>query len=584
MKTRFGILLLLSASLAVSSISVLAQDEVAREDTVIFDFDRTVTDPLNYNPFTPAGNTNRGNGAHQAMWEPLFILNYETGNIDSWLGTDFTPSDTLDVWTLTLRDSVKWSDGEDFNADDVVFTINMLLGDETRTLGDAANMQQWVESVERVDDLTVQFNLTAPNPRFQLDYFSVRVANSVLIMPEHIWAEQDPLTFTFYDEAMGWPIGTGPYTLTSSDTTLFVWDRNDDWWGVDAGFMSLPEPLRLIWRTSTTEDARVQLMSSNDIDVSNSVSLLAYEVIQQANPNVISWADTLPYSWADPCPRQLDINTTVAPWDNADMRRALSLIVDREEIVAFAYEGTTEVSQTLFVQYGAMSPYIDAIVDAGLGVSATADVEAAQALIESAGWVRDGSYYQMDGETLTLNILVNNASTEYTNTVDVLVEQFQNAGIDAAARPVDNGTFWGSAAPTGDYEVAYGWLSCASVNEPWASLNRYTERFVVPVGEPAPGINNTGRWDDEASAAYSALVEQIGTLPLGDPQITELVVEAYQYINANTPIIPLVQAAKLLPYNTTYWTNWPTSTNNFNHPAFWWNSAHQIIHNVTKAG
>lgn len=583
MKLKAGLLILLVGLMALFSLTALAQD-VPREDTLIFDFDRTVTDPFNYNPFTPAGNTNRGNGAHQAMWEPLFILNYETGEIDPWLGESMEVNEALDVWTLTLREGVTWSDGEAFNADDVVFTINMLLGDESVTLIDSANVQQTVESVEKIDDLTIQFNLTAPNPRFQLELFSVRVANSILIMPEHIWADKDPATFTFYDEDMGWPIGTGPYTLTSSDTTRFVWDRNDNWWGAQTGFNNLPEPLRLIWQTTTTEDARVQLMANNEIDIANSVSLLAFEIIQSENPNVITWEDDLPYSWADPCARQLDINTTVAPWDNANMRRALSLIVDREEIVAFAYEGTTASSRTLFVQYGAMEPFINAVESAGYGVPANADVEAAQALIEAEGYTRNGDYYEKDGQRLTLNVLVNNASTEYTNTVEVLVEQFRDAGIDAASRPVDNGTFWGSAAPTGNYEVAYGWLSCASVNEPFASLNRYSTRFLAPVGEPAPGINNTGRWSGEGADAYSAIVQEIGTLPLGDPRIVNLVVEAYSYINAETPIIPLVQATKLLPYNTTYWVGWPTSENNFNHPAFWWNSAHQIIHNVTKAG
>lgn len=583
MKVKAGFLVLVVGLLAVFSMTAMAQD-VAREDTLIFDFDRTVTDPFNYNPFTPAGNTNRGNGAHQAMWEPLFILNYETGSVDPWLGESMQPNETLDVWTLTLRDGVTWSDGEAFNADDVVFTIEMLLSDESATLIDSANVQQAVESVEKIDDLTVQFNLTGPNPRFQLDLFSVRVANSVLIMPEHIWAGQDPATFTFYDEEQGWPIGTGPYTLTSSDPTRFVWDRNDNWWGAQAGLMDLPEPLRLIWRTTTTEDARVELMSDNEIDVANSVSLLAFEVIQSSNPNVIAWQNDLPFAWADPCARQLDINTTVAPWDNPNMRRALSLIVDREEIVAFAYEGTTQVSRTLFTQYGAMEPFIQAVEAAGYGVSATADVEAAQALIEAEGYTLNGDFYEKDGETLSVNILVNNASTEYTNTVEVLVEQFRDAGIDAAARPVDNGTFWGAAAPTGDYEVTYGWLSCGSVNEPWASMNRYSTRFLAPVGERAPGINNTGRWSGESADAYSAIVAEIGTLPLGDPQIVDLVVEAYSYLYEETPIIPLVQASKLLPYNTTYWTGWPTAENNFNHPAFWWNSGHQIIHNVTKAG
>jgi peptide/nickel transport system substrate-binding protein len=63
-----------------------------------------------------------------------------------------------------------------------------------------------------------------------------------------------------------------------------------------------------------------------------------------------------------------------------------------------------------------------------------------------------------------------------------------------------------------------------------------------------------------------------------------MVVEAYQYIWDETPFIPLVQASKLVPFDTTYWTNWPTAENNYNHPATWWFSTHQIILNLKKAG
>src|SRR5690606_3127011 len=218
---RIGLAFLVTLLLGtVVTVGVTAQD-VAREDTVIFDIDdAAVPNPTNSNFRVPG--TNRNQGAHQAMWEPLFILNYETGEIEPYLGTSFEPNETQDVWTLHIREGVKWQDGEDFNADDVVYTIQSLLDDETGTLADAAVMQQWVESIEKIDDLTVQFNLLAPNPRFQLDYFSVRIWGSVIILPEHIWAGQDPYTFTFYDEERGWPIGTGPYKLTSASPTEFI--------------------------------------------------------------------------------------------------------------------------------------------------------------------------------------------------------------------------------------------------------------------------------------------------------------------------------------------------------------------------
>lgn len=73
------ILILLLASTAIQPTRVSAQD-VAREDTVIFDIDDSaVPNPTNFNWMVPG--TNRNQGAHQALWEPLFILNYETGKI-----------------------------------------------------------------------------------------------------------------------------------------------------------------------------------------------------------------------------------------------------------------------------------------------------------------------------------------------------------------------------------------------------------------------------------------------------------------------------------------------------------------------
>ena len=150
--------------------------------------------------------------------------------------------------------------------------------------------------------------------------------------------------------------------------------------------------------------------------------------------------------------------------------------------------------------------------------------------------------------------------------------------------PVENGVFWGEVLPFGAYEMSYSWLSCGSVNEPWASMGRYTVKDVVPVGERSPGFNNTARWDSAAAASYSEIVDKMAGLPLGDPSKPALVAEAYQYLDAEMPFIPLVQSAKLLPMNTTYWTGWPTDANNYNHPFFWWNHTHQILHNLEPAG
>jgi len=566
----------LASALALLATGALAQD-VTREDTVIFDLDRTIKDPRNFNWMTPG--TKRMHGAHQAMWEPLFILNYGTGELDPWLGTAITANDAGDVWTLELRDGVEWSDGEAFDADDVVFTVNLAMSNEEISSREAATVRAQVASVEKIDDLTVRFTLNAPNPRFAVENFGVRIFGSFLIMPQHVWDGQDPATFAFYP-----PIGTGPYTYTSGATNRMIWDLNDGWWGAKTGFMDLPEPKRLIWLESGGAESRAQLMATNQMDAAQNVSVGAYEAIRAQNPNIIAWYDDYPYASADPCARQLEINTTVPPWDNPAMRRAVNHIIDRSQIVNVAVEGATVPSETMFVQYGSMAPYIDAVKAAGHGLSPTADTAAGQALIEAQGYTMgsDG-IYERNSEDLTVRIHVNSASTEYTRTIDVIVEQLNRAGVNASSVPVENGVFWGEVLPFGAYEMSYSWLSCGSVNEPWTSMSRYTVKDVVPVGERSPGFNNTSRWNSEAAAMYSEIVDRMGTMALDDPATPEMVAEAYRYLAEEMPFIPLVQSAKLLPLNTTYWEGWPSSENYYNHPFFWWNHTHQIIHNLVKA-
>ncbi|MDJ0638810.1 MAG: ABC transporter substrate-binding protein [Paracoccaceae bacterium] len=564
-------------ALAVSTGSIWAQD-VAREDTVIFDLDRTIKDPENFNWFTPG--TKRMHGAHQTMWEPLFILNYATGNLDPWLATGFEQNAGSTEFTISLRDGVEWSDGEAFNADDVVFTVNMVKDNEEISSREASTVRAQVASVEKVDDLTVKFALNNANPRFIVENFGVRIFGSFLIMPEHIWNGQDPATFAFNP-----PIGTGPYTFTSATTSRAIWDRNDDWWGAKTGFMDLPAPQRVVFLESGGEESRAQLMATNQMDAAQNVSVGTFEAIKAQNPNVIAWYSDYPYAAADPCARQLEINTTIAPWDDPAMRKAVATIIDRTQIVNVAAEGSTVPSKTMFAQYGSMSPFIDAIVEAGYGLPERGDADAGKAMIEAAGWTMGSNgVYEKDGEELSVDIHVNSASTEYTRTIDVIVEQLNRAGIKAKAVPVENGVFWGEVLPFGAYEMSYSWLSCGSVNEPWASMGRYTVKDVVPVGERSPGFNNTARWDSDGAAAYSAIVDDMADKALGDPAVPGMVAEAYQYLDAEMPFIPLVQSAKLIPFSNTYWTGWPSADNNYNHPFFWWNHTHQIIHNLEKAG
>jgi peptide/nickel transport system substrate-binding protein len=563
-----------------------AADDV-RAQTVIFDIDGgKVADPTLWNPFVP-GNR-RDHGFHQAILEPLFMLNYQTGEIEPWLGESMTANETQDVWTLKLRQGIEWSDGTPVTAADVTFTYSdLLLGPTGAELGGAWT-QEWVASVEAVDDLTVTFTLTKPNPRFQLDYFSVKIWGGVSIMPKHIWEGQDPLTFKNYDAASSlMPIGTGPYVLTgfNDDGTEFNYERNDNWWGAKTGWKPLPAPKYLKWVWAGPPETRAALMAENQIDSLMDITLGALQAVQAQNPNIVAWYSDLPKAWVpDPCSRTFEFNNEDPVWGDPEMRWAINYVIDRDKIVEIAYESSTFKSRHFFPAY----PPLDAIVDAAIEAGAwnvdelwTVDPAKAAAIIEGKGYVKNGDYYEKDGQQLTLDIVTHEAFIEKQRIAQVVVEQLQAFGINATTRNMA-GAQWGEEFLKGNLQAKMGWQTCGSVNEPWASLDQFNVKWLVPVGERANG--NGWRWQGPDAEAYSALVDEMGTLPLGDPKVQELFNEAMTIWFKNLPVIPVTQAKKIIPFSTTYWTGWPTADDDYIHPPTWWQHTHAIIHALKPAG
>ena len=444
----------------------------------------------------------------------------------------------------------------------------------------AASVAQWTESVEKIDDLTVQFNLTGSNPRYQLDNWSVKIwGDRNAIVPEHIWKDyrDAPLEFTNYDPDKGWPVFTGPYLLHGFTENEWIYVRDDNWWGVAAGFQDLPAPKRLIWTYYGTEETKAAAAINNELDALVNITRGAFEAIQARNPKFIAWQSGPPYAFQDPCPRYLLINNAHPQWSDPVLRKAVNLAIDREQIVAVAYEGTSYPSKSHFVQYGAMEQYISALEDARLTASPTADPDAAKALIESAGWaLNDAGWYEKDGEVLSMEIMTIEEFQELRRIGDVVAEQLRKVGIDSQTRVIG---FWPLLGAMGA-EDAQGttWFLCGGVNEPYVTFTTLSHG-----GEGAEWSNGNERWSGPIWEGFREAVDKLAGLAPGDPAGVPLTVDAYRYLVEDMPNIPLTQSTALLPLNTTYWVNWPTANNPYANPSHWCQHANVILHNLQPA-
>jgi peptide/nickel transport system substrate-binding protein len=313
-------------------------------------------------------------------------------------------------------------------------------------------------------------------------------------------------------------------------------------------------------------------MADNQLDSLMDITLGALQALQTQNPNVIAHFNETPYAWVpDPCSRTFELNHTVEPWNDKDMRWALNYAMDRDEIVNIAYEGSTFKSEHFFPAYPPLNRFVELAKEAGtydVDQLWTHDPEQAKQIIESKGYTMgDDGYYAKDGQQLTLDIATHEAFIEKQRIAQVLVEQFQAIGINASTRN-EAGATWEENFAFGRFEARMGWQTCGSVNEPWNSLDTMNVQWNLPVGERAS--RNQWRWSGAAAEEYSAIVDQIGTLPLGDPQIDELFVQAMDIWFDELPVIPVTQAKKIIPFNNTYWTGWPTAEQNYIHPPTWW--------------
>ncbi|WP_165774773.1 ABC transporter substrate-binding protein [Candidatus Viridilinea mediisalina] len=548
-----------------------------RRRTVIWDVSSgVVANPAQWHPFADDGR--RDKGFHQAMIEPLFILNYESGVIEPWLGERMESNADLDVWTLTLREGIRWSDGVPMSAEDVVFTIELLQAYPELERDFFAGLLYWIETVEQLDERTVRFELVEPNPRFQLDFFSVKVWGSFDVLPKHIWHDKDPLTFTNYDPEQGWPVFTGPYLLESFSDKTFIYVRNDDWWGAAAGFRPLPAPERLIW-TSINFDMGIEV-ATRHLDTLGNVRLDEFQEIVALKPNTITWLDGEPFAWMDPCSRTLSFNTLLPPWDQKELRWAVNHSMDRSQLVREAYDGTTVASRHFFPAYPPLDRYVQLLEQEGLYTTYPLmlhDPARARQLIEAQGWVLgDAGYYEQDGVPLSLTIAAHAASPEMQRVGTLIANGLQEIGVNARMQPLEHPD-WVAHKTNGTFEAMIDWDSCGSINEPWASMGRYHMRWAKPLGTPVTNFNNQVRWSHEG---YSALVDEMAALPLGDPQIEPLFVAASAIWFDELPFIPLLQSKELISFDTTYWQNWPTAVNSYVHPPSWWQSVHIILHNL----
>jgi len=545
---------------------------VTREKTLIIGFEGGPHAAPEQNGLNPGATNSQGH--HQVMIESLYYLNYQSGELIPWLAAG--PAEWNDDYTeavIKLRQGIKWSDGEPFTAEDIVFTIDMLKANPTLSYASAVVD---VTAAEAVDELTLKLTLANPDPRFIVNAFGVRIWGAVRIVPKHIWEGQDPNTFTNFDLEKGWPVWTGPYKLIKATPSEFVFERRADWWAAETGFQTLPAPERIIFVEAGPDERKAAALTANEVDGEPSLRIDTFQDVVSKNPNAIGWTEDGTRAWIDPCPGMLGFNTRIAPWDDAEMRWAINYALPKQKIGDATTGGQGIVSAYNFPAYPALQAWLTENQDLLDQYGPTVyDPAKAKAIFESKGYTMGASgFYEKDGQPLQVDILF---KTEEPILPALIVSAFQEVGIDAAPRALAGAAYF-DARDTGDFEIETHHVACGSVVEPYDELQLLHSRWVKPIGERAS--NNIWGW---TNAEYDTIVEAIQKLEPGAEEEHELFRQALEIRLQELPIISLTQQQRVVPYSTKYWTNWPTAENDYHHPPNWWMNFMMLVVNIQPA-
>lgn len=419
------------------------------------------------------------NGKGSQWWygkvteEGLFRFKVD-GTIEPNVAKGFDVNDDATEYIIYLRKGMKWSDGVEFTAEDVIFFYEEMCKKETfgKSLWDCfkvadTNGNETIAEFEKVDDYTVKVTFQNSKPTFLEE---VAVNGKWLFAPAHWYkeilpdfigeeaAEKKAKEMGYSDVvAMGKETGyyywnvpgrptLRPWIVTAEgpnndcDGEYFVMKRNPYYWKVDEEGQQLPyvDELRFV-RISDPQQALLKVLDgSTDIA---SVGHTDYDVLienqARGGYELIEWSGT---SWAD-LASQLHLNQTVKDekkrelFQNPDFRKALSIAVDREEYTEILSDGFAKGQQA--------SP-----PKGSLGYSeewankwTEYDPEGAKQLLESCGLVMgsDGYYDFADGTDFVLNLQTFSAASDMgaDKSAELLMMYFNKVGIKTTYKPVD---------------------------------------------------------------------------------------------------------------------------------------------------
>lgn len=488
------------------------------------------------NHFAPGGV----GGAYWWVFDPLFVWVPGPGDtIPSGIfaGHDrviprlaISYEESLEKFTVKLREGVEWHDGIPFTSRDVWanFTIGYLKG---------WAIWRYLDRIETPDDHTVVFHWETPTP-----FAKALIAMEVIRWPYHLyggWAERVDTTVpidkepnaTLVNELLAFrpekPIGTGPFIFKAVTAAEMLLEKNPDYWAadtIDFDGVSLVRWLNneVVWG----------YLMAGEIDAAHPATLKeTTEEILARNPGMQL---ALPTDLGE---FVVGLNCAKYPFSLKEFRQALIYAIDRSQVREVCYYYALTVDKYAHgVLKSFEAEWLSPEFLAGLEPYEY-DPAKAEGILLGLGWKRrpDGSWLDAEGKPVKLEITAAAANSDWVLAAENIARQLTEFGLPCEFRPTPN-EIYGDTLKAGEYEMAIefgtAWWGYA---HPWAGY----DRLFAPFGYMKTVCSLDTAEPEAAQEAASLVDELAGALTVAEQR--PIVEKLAKITNENLPVLPFLE-------------------------------------------
>lgn len=299
------------------------------------------------------------------------------------------------TYLFRLREDVKWSDGQPFTADDVLFTIDIL----KRTPSIYAYNVQYVVRADKIDSNTIQITLDHEIPFFEYNMIFP-------IMSKNYYEGQDFST----TEKNNMTIGTGKYKIVKNDVEGITLNKNENYYGGNL----------------TLETINIGKYA-NLGELYNAFKLGKIDLVTTNNPNVQDYIGTMGYNIKETAGREYDflaINTKNEILSDKEVRKAIAYSINRENIIATLYNNKYKVTNYP-LDYG---NYLK-----GEQSNISFNLENAKQILEADGWQLKNSKWQKvinySTKTISFKLVVQATNQNRVTIAEMIKSNLEEIGI-----------------------------------------------------------------------------------------------------------------------------------------------------------